>query len=89
MGNLPPWRPDEPLIPAVVVARLDQIGWTADAYRLESFSRRHALITYRTVFEPHVILSLEDGHEVAGYRTLPSARDAFRVISEAEQREAP
>jgi hypothetical protein len=87
VGNLPPWQPAEPLVPAVIAARLDQIGWTADRYRLESFSRHHALITYRTVFEPHLILSLDDGHEVAGYRTLPSARDAFRLICEAEKRE--
>jgi hypothetical protein len=86
-SNLSPWRPDEPLVSAAIVARLDQIGWTADAYTLESFSRHHALITYKTVYEPHVILSLDDGHEVARYRELDGAQEAFRMVREAEHRE--
>lgn len=87
MGKLPQWQPNEPFVTAVIVARLDQIGWTADAYTLESFSRHHALITYKTVYEPHVILSLDDGHEVARYRELDCAQEAFRVVREAEHHE--
>lgn len=55
---VPPGQPDEPIVPLAVVARIDQLGWSADRYRLQAWDERRALISYDTVFEPYVLLSL-------------------------------
>lgn len=76
------WPPDEPIVPAVIVARLDQLGWTADTYRLESFNPRRALVRVRaTAAEPYRIIDLDDGHEIAPYATLDGARAAFILLA--------
>lgn len=78
------WRPGEPLSADCVVARLDQLGWSEGGHRLDAYTRTHALLVLMSVFDPYVILSLVDGHEVASYSTLAGAREAFRVIRAAE-----
>lgn len=81
--NLPNWPPtDEPVTPGTVITRLDQVGWTVDAYRLLDYTARHALVRYPAVFEPHVVIvDLRDGHTVATYETPQGAFNAFRVLS--------
>lgn len=82
-NNVPnTWPPDEPIVPAVIVARLDRLGWTPDTYRLESFNPRRALVRVRaTTAEPYRIIDLTDGHEIAPYATLDGARAAFILLA--------
>lgn len=80
------WPPNEPVYPATVVARLDQVGWTAGTYRLVASTRRHALVTYTSVHPERVaLLDLADGHEVSSYTTEAGGLEAFRVLWIREQ----
>lgn len=80
------WPPEsgEPIVQAVI-ARLDQLGWSAGTYELIEHTRKHALIKYRTKFEPYVLILLADGHTVASYTDLGSGRDIIRRLREREQ----
>lgn len=78
------WPPiDEPVLPATVAARLDEIGWTADCTRLVDHTTRHALAEYRDGLNPPrwVLVNLVDGHRVASYGTEDSGRRAFAVFA--------
>lgn len=80
-----PWPPAEPVVPTTVVARLDRLGWSVGTYELIDHTANHALIEYKTKFEPYVLIMLTDGHIVASYHDLGSGRDILRRLREREQ----
>lgn len=83
----PSWPPQsEPVTPAAVVARLDELGWSPGTYKLVEHTRNHALVSYKSVYpDRFVLLDLRDGHQVASYYDLGSGRDIVRRLREREQ----
>lgn len=81
------WPPEgEPIVPAVVVARLDALGWTPDCTTLEDHSRDVALVSYHSVYpDRFVLLDLRDGHEIASYTDAGSGRDVIRRLRERDR----
>lgn len=69
--------------PDKVVARLDQLGWSPERYKLLAYSHRHALLEYGSVFGA-LLLNLEDGHEVARYRNVRSGSEAFTIVADRD-----
>lgn len=77
------WPPEgEPVLPATVACRLDELGWTADCTTVVEHTPRHALIAYDDKLNAvhHVVVDLRDGHRVAVYGTAQAAADAFAAV---------
>lgn len=79
------WPPaDEPVHPATVAARLDELGWLADSTTVLEHTQRHALAAYNDGRNPthYVIVNLATGRTIGlHYGTEDGAYGAWRVLS--------
>lgn len=77
-----PWPPQsEPVTPAAVVARLDDLGYSPAGYRLAGHGKRHALIVTAKVV---AIIDLVDGHEVSTYSDERGGMAALLAITKGD-----
>lgn len=83
MSKVSNWPAEhEPVTPAAVVARLDELGWVAGSTKLLDHTTGYALAAYDDRVNPvlYVLIALWDGHRVAEYGSDEAAYAAFAPL---------